>query len=160
MASKVTGQFTEAGASGFIDVVPGDYITVDVSGTYAGLKVVLERTKNGGIAFNTIAEYAADKSITFQANDITEPHYYRLRAEVTDPDKTDDEINYTLSVPVVTIGDLLALDAVAVADLPPATVAGVIVYCLDGDDGAPCLAVSDGADWLRVSLGAAVDTEV
>ncbi len=33
-----------------------------------------------------------------------------------------------------------------------------IVWCSDGDAGSPCLAVSDGTDWLRVSPGAAVST--
>lgn len=48
-------------------------------------------------------------------------------------------------------------------NLPTYTVAGLpagserdVVYCSDGDAGSKCLAVYDGADWLRVSLGAAV----
>lgn len=31
-----------------------------------------------------------------------------------------------------------------------------VVNCSNGDGGDPCLAVSDGTNWLRVSLGAAV----
>lgn len=33
---------------------------------------------------------------------------------------------------------------------------GFIIFVSNGDAGAPCLAVSDGANWLRISLGAAV----
>ena len=33
---------------------------------------------------------------------------------------------------------------------------GDIVYVTDGDDGDPCLAVYDGTDWLRVTLGSAI----
>ncbi|MGX1690740.1 hypothetical protein [Brevundimonas naejangsanensis] len=31
-----------------------------------------------------------------------------------------------------------------------------IVYCSNGDAGAPCLAYSNGASWLRIPLGAVV----
>lgn len=45
----------------------------------------------------------------------------------------------------------------AVAALPPATAnAGRIVYVTNGNAGAPCLAVSNGTNWLRIALGAAV----
>jgi hypothetical protein len=33
-----------------------------------------------------------------------------------------------------------------------------LIHVSDGDSGAPCLAVSDGTDWLRIALGAAVST--
>ena len=36
--------------------------------------------------------------------------------------------------------------------------AGSVVYCTNGDAGQPCLAVCDGTNWRRVSLGAAVST--
>lgn len=42
------------------------------------------------------------------------------------------------------------------ADYPAASWLGGVVYCLNGDAGSPCLAVSNGTDWKRVSLGAAV----
>jgi hypothetical protein len=32
------------------------------------------------------------------------------------------------------------------------------IHVSNGDSGAPCLAVSDGTDWLRIALGAAVST--
>jgi hypothetical protein len=45
----------------------------------------------------------------------------------------------------------------AIAELPAAASnVGRCVYCTDGDTGSPCLAISDGTDWLRVTLGAAV----
>jgi len=48
----------------------------------------------------------------------------------------------------------------AVAGLPAAADnEGRAVYCSDGAAGSPCLAISDGTDWLRVTLGAAVATE-
>jgi hypothetical protein len=45
-----------------------------------------------------------------------------------------------------------------VADLPAAWGGNRahMVYCLDGDNGSPCLAVSDGTAWRRIALGAAV----
>lgn len=36
--------------------------------------------------------------------------------------------------------------------------AGSTAYCTDGDAGSPCLAVYDGTNWRRVSLGAAIST--
>lgn len=33
---------------------------------------------------------------------------------------------------------------------------GKIIYVTDGDAGAPCLARSDGTDWLRIGFGAAI----
>jgi hypothetical protein len=33
---------------------------------------------------------------------------------------------------------------------------GDLVYVNDGDSGSPCLAVYDGTDWLRISLGVAI----
>lgn len=38
----------------------------------------------------------------------------------------------------------------------PTGVAGDIAYCTNGDTGSPCLAVSNGSNWLRVALGTAV----
>jgi hypothetical protein len=60
----------------------------------------------------------------------------------------------------VTLANLLELQQVAVASLPAASVAndGCVVYCTNGDAGSPCLAVSNGTNWLRVALGAAVAT--
>lgn len=47
-----------------------------------------------------------------------------------------------------------------VAGLPAAASnVGRAVYCSDGAGGSPCLAISDGTDWLRVTLGAAVAAE-
>lgn len=42
--------------------------------------------------------------------------------------------------------------------LPVADNEGKIVRCSDGDTGSECLAYSDGTDWLRIVLGAAVAT--
>lgn len=53
-------------------------------------------------------------------------------------------------------GDLI-LPIFSVASLPdPATRYMVTVGCTDGDSGSPCLAVSDGGSWKRISLGATV----
>lgn len=62
-------------------------------------------------------------------------------------------------------GDVLAIDADALPRLPTYTVAALptaadrpraLCWVSDGDAGAPCLAVSDGTDWRRIALGAAV----
>jgi hypothetical protein len=43
------------------------------------------------------------------------------------------------------------------AELEALTAAqGDIAYCSDGDAGSKCLAVYDGTNWLRVSLGSAI----
>lgn len=42
------------------------------------------------------------------------------------------------------------------ADYPAASWNGAVVYCSNGAAGSPCLAVSNGTSWLRVTLGAAV----
>ncbi|GAB3430230.1 hypothetical protein [Flindersiella endophytica] len=44
-----------------------------------------------------------------------------------------------------------------VATLPAAAGApGALIHVGDGDDGRPCLAMSDGTSWRRVPLGAAI----
>jgi hypothetical protein len=53
-------------------------------------------------------------------------------------------------------GVLITLPSYNVASLPTAGTAGRIVYCTDGDSGTECLAVDNGTDWKRVSLGATV----
>jgi len=52
------------------------------------------------------------------------------------------------------------LPTYTVAQLPAASAAndGQLVRCSNGAAGQPCLALSDGANWLRVTLGAAVAT--
>lgn len=42
------------------------------------------------------------------------------------------------------------------ADYPAAAWTGGVVYCSNGNTGVPCLAVSNGTNWLRIALGAAV----
>lgn len=48
--------------------------------------------------------------------------------------------------------------AYTVATLPAATTAGRIIYVSDGAAGSPCLAFSDGTNWLRVDTLAAVSS--
>lgn len=43
-----------------------------------------------------------------------------------------------------------------VSGAPAAGTAGRVIYVSDGDAGSPCLAVDNGTNWLRVSLGAAI----
>lgn len=53
-------------------------------------------------------------------------------------------------------GDLI-LPIYSTASLPdPSTRYMVTVGCTDGDNGSPCLAVSDGGSWKRIALGATV----
>lgn len=42
------------------------------------------------------------------------------------------------------------------SDYPAASWTGAVVYCTNGNAGIPCLAVSNGTNWLRIALGAAV----
>lgn len=59
------------------------------------------------------------------------------------------QFNYIIRLPQFDTAELTALD-------PQAD--GCVVYCLDGDAGSPCLAVCDGTDWRRISLGAPIST--
>lgn len=55
------------------------------------------------------------------------------------------------------LDDVQRLDSFAVAGLPAAAShTGKMVYVSNGAAGSPCLAYSNGTDWLRVVLGAAV----
>jgi hypothetical protein len=57
----------------------------------------------------------------------------------------------------VSIEDILLLTPKTTAELEALTAAqGDIAYCSDGDAGSKCLAVYDGTNWLRVSLGSAI----
>jgi predicted RNA-binding protein with TRAM domain len=44
-------------------------------------------------------------------------------------------------------------------DVPAAAAAnkGFVIFVNDGDEGDPCLAVSDGTEWKVVALGAEID---
>jgi hypothetical protein len=54
----------------------------------------------------------------------------------------------------------VTLPSYAVAGLPTAaTSTGMLVHCSDGGAGSPCLAYSNGTNWLQVALGGAVATE-
>lgn len=55
-------------------------------------------------------------------------------------------------------GVIITLPSYAVSSLPTAGTAGRVVFCTDGDSGSKCLAVDDGTNWKRVSLGATVST--
>ncbi|MDB5733118.1 MAG: hypothetical protein JWQ03_3013 [Variovorax sp.] len=49
------------------------------------------------------------------------------------------------------------LSSYAVAGLPAAASnTGKLVYCSNGATGTACLAYSNGTNWLRITLGAAV----
>ncbi len=51
------------------------------------------------------------------------------------------------------------LPTFTVATLPAAaTNEGRLVRCSNGAAGSPCLAISDGTNWLRIALGTAVAT--
>jgi len=53
--------------------------------------------------------------------------------------------------------DLQTLDGFTVATVPDAASnEGKMIYVSNGAAGSPCLAYSDGTNWLRVLLGAAV----
>lgn len=53
--------------------------------------------------------------------------------------------------------DAARLDSFTVATVPAAAdYTGCLIHVSDGAAGAPCLAYSNGANWLRVLLGAAV----
>lgn len=58
----------------------------------------------------------------------------------------------------VKIEDVLRLQLLSTSTVEALTniAEGDIVYCFDGDDGDPCLAVYNGTDWLRIALGTAI----
>jgi hypothetical protein len=60
----------------------------------------------------------------------------------------------------LTVGGPVMVQSYAVGSVPSAGTsgAGAIAYIVDGDGGNPCLAVSDGTTWRRISLGAAISS--
>lgn len=60
----------------------------------------------------------------------------------------------------VKIQDVLRLQILSFDDIQGLTnnAEGDVVYCSNGDAGDPCLAVYNGTDWLRLSLGTAIST--
>lgn len=59
----------------------------------------------------------------------------------------------------VALDDAVRLDTFTVAQLPAAADhTGKMVRVSNGDAGNPCLALSNGTNWLRIALGAAVAT--
>lgn len=66
---------------------------------------------------------------------------------------------FTLGTVRATFARPVRLPSYTVATAPAAafeTATGSVIYVSDGDAGNPCLAVSNGTSWLRVSLGAAI----
>ena len=58
------------------------------------------------------------------------------------------------------LADAVTLKSFDVAGVPSAAAnAGRLTHVSDGATGSPCLAYSNGTNWLRVLLGAAVATE-
>jgi hypothetical protein len=53
-------------------------------------------------------------------------------------------------------GSFFKFPVYTVAGAPAAGTAGRVIYVSNGDAGSPCLAVDNGANWLRVALGAAI----
>lgn len=59
----------------------------------------------------------------------------------------------------VAIQDVLNLNPQTVAELNArSNIEGDVAYCSNGDAGSECIAVYDGTDWLRISLGTAIAT--
>jgi hypothetical protein len=57
----------------------------------------------------------------------------------------------------VLLNGLIDLDEYTVATLPAASGrTSYMAYVSDGDGGSPCVAVSNGTNWLRIALGATV----
>lgn len=62
---------------------------------------------------------------------------------------------------IVKIENILRLQTLTTAQLTafeaaPGAAEGDVAYCTDGAGGSPCVAVYNGTDWLRVTLGAAI----
>lgn len=66
------------------------------------------------------------------------------------PDTEKVTITYILNLGARTTAQLEQLDTDGDSDT------GDVAYCSDGDTGSPCLAVYNGTDWLRISLGSAI----
>ena len=63
----------------------------------------------------------------------------------------------------VAVEDILNLNPQTTAQLEALDTAGDaiegdVAYCSDGDAGAKCIAIFNGTDWLRISLGSAIAT--
>ncbi|MDK2957820.1 MAG: hypothetical protein PWQ57_3318 [Desulfovibrionales bacterium] len=62
-----------------------------------------------------------------------------------------------ISIGKLTIANAVILPSYTVATLPGAAeYNGSLVVCSNGAAGSPCLAYSDGENWLRLAFGAAV----
>ena len=74
--------------------------------------------------------------------------------------ETDAASLNLLGEPTVTVDSISAtsvtLENKTVATLPSNGTTGRMIYVSDGDGGNPCLAVDNGANWVRVNLGSAV----
>jgi hypothetical protein len=59
------------------------------------------------------------------------------------------------------LDDAVRADSYTVATLPPAAEHnGKIIYCSNGALNTPCLAYSNGVNWLRIVFGQPVSTTV
>lgn len=57
--------------------------------------------------------------------------------------------------------DAITMDSFTVATVPAASAyTGQLIHVSNGAGGAPCLAYSDGTNWLRILIGAAVNASV
>ena len=88
-----------------------------------------------------------------------------LAAELPDEINSSSTNNLILAPDTGRVGieDLLNLNPQTTANLEAQDTAGTaiegdVAYCSDGDAGSKCLAIYDGSDWLRISLGSAIAT--
>lgn len=70
---------------------------------------------------------------------------------------TSGTLSLTPATNRVEITDILNLSPLTTAQATAkSSQSGDVAYISDGDAGDPCIAVYDGTDWLRVSLGSAI----
>lgn len=67
-----------------------------------------------------------------------------------------DRLQLTSHTKLELVGNGLADPDTIDPTMPAADHPRTAVYCADGDGGSPCLAVSNGADWKIIALGAAL----
>jgi len=126
--------------------------TDDPSQARADLKAALDELAsviNGRASASGVAPLNASTLIDAQylPDEITSSTGANL---ILAADSGRTRIENIISLEPRTTAQLEALDTAGDA------IEGDIAYCSDGDAGSKCLAVFDGADWLRISLGSAI----
>jgi len=157
----VSSAAAEVKAQGLVGT---SYLKAEVSTIVKG-DVALAGFANGGAVYSNLASAPlkfVHTNRTDGANNIACAIVYDANAASIDDEMIISTTGWTNNADAYkhcldVMDQSLLIPSWATADAPPAADhTGEVAGVTDGDTGSPCLAVSNGTNWLRIALGVAI----